>query len=260
VLEMLLREDVELVEVDMCNFGMTSSDAEGEGLVRKRTNILTNSPEVAKRVARRCSGDHRRVNLIGGRAKRAQIYPRAFSRAFCEGVAAQKRLHALGLMSSPIMSIDEMTAAAMKITGVVSAGRNAADVLHEDECAVDDQSGGVLDPGLGKAARRSEIDYFRSMGVYEKVPIKECWDVTGADPISVGWVDINKGETLCPNYRSRFVAREFNTSDNPEWYAATPPSGALRIILSKLAADRKSKLMYADVSRAYFYAPAVRPV
>ena len=106
-----------------------ASDAEGEGLVRKRTKIPTNSPEVAKRVARRCSGDNRHVNLIGGRAKRAQIYPRAFSRAFCEGVVAQKRLHALGQMSSPLMSIDEMTAAAMKITGVVSAGRNAADVL-----------------------------------------------------------------------------------------------------------------------------------
>ena len=79
VLEMFLREDVELVEVDMCNSGMMSSDAEGEGLVRKRTKILTNSPEVAKRVERRCSGDHRHVNRIGGRAKRAQIYLRAFS-------------------------------------------------------------------------------------------------------------------------------------------------------------------------------------
>ncbi len=98
------------------------------------------------------------------------------------------------------------------------------------------------------------------MGVYEKVPIQECWDVTGADPISVRWVDINKGDTLCPNYRSRLVAREFNTSDKPEWYAATPPSETLRIMLSKLASNRKAKLMYADVSRAYFYAPAVRPV
>ena len=47
MLETLLREDVELVEVDMCYFGMTSSDAEGEGLVRKRSNILRNSAEVA---------------------------------------------------------------------------------------------------------------------------------------------------------------------------------------------------------------------
>ena len=81
VLEMLLREDVELVEVDMCNFGMTASDEYGEALVRKRTKILTNSSEVAKRVARKCDNSHRHVHLIGGKAKRAQLYPRAFSRA-----------------------------------------------------------------------------------------------------------------------------------------------------------------------------------
>ena len=69
VLEMLLREDVELVEVDMCDFGMTASDEFGEALVRKRTKILTNSAEVARRVARKCSGGHRHVHLIGGKAK-----------------------------------------------------------------------------------------------------------------------------------------------------------------------------------------------
>ena len=58
VLDMLLKEDVNLVEVDMCDFGMKSSDADGEGLVRKRTNILTNLDEVAKQVARKCTGDH----------------------------------------------------------------------------------------------------------------------------------------------------------------------------------------------------------
>ena len=111
MLKIVLREDVKLVEVDMCNFGMKSSDAKGEGLVRKRTKILTNSDEVAKRVARKCSKDHRHVNLIGGRAKRAQLNPRAFSRASCKGVASQKQLHGLGMMSNSIVSVDEMTAA-----------------------------------------------------------------------------------------------------------------------------------------------------
>jgi hypothetical protein len=35
----------------MRDFGMKSVDAEGEGLVRKRTKIRTNSQEVAKRVS-----------------------------------------------------------------------------------------------------------------------------------------------------------------------------------------------------------------
>ena len=98
---MPLKEEVELVEVDMCGFGMTAKDEGEEKPVRKRTKILTNSAEVAKRVARKCDGSHEHVHLMSGKAKRAQLYPRAFSRAVCEGIAAQKRLHSLGLRCSP---------------------------------------------------------------------------------------------------------------------------------------------------------------
>jgi hypothetical protein len=66
VLQMLLRQDVELIEVDMCSFGMAANDEHGEALVRKRTKILTNSVEVARRVERKCTGDHRHVHLRAG--------------------------------------------------------------------------------------------------------------------------------------------------------------------------------------------------
>ena len=258
VLEMLLKEDVELVEVDMCHFGMVGSDELGEALVRKRTKVLTNSCEVARRIAQRCDGQHRHIHLVGGRAKKAQLYPRAFSRAVCEGIAAQKRLHGLGLRHRPLMSFDEVTDAVQKLTGK----RGPAEDLHEDieEYATDDQSGAPLDPRLLREARKAEIEYFKSMNVYAKVPISECYAVTGAAPVSTRWVDINKGDSLCPNYRSRLVAREFHTTERPEWYAATPPGETLRVVLSRLATRKGCKLMYADVSRAYFYAPAVRPV
>ena len=39
-----------------------------------------------------------------------------------------------------------------------------------------------------------------------------------------------------------------------------PPSECLRLLLGKLATDKTLKLMYADVSRAYFYAKAIRLV
>ena len=61
------------------------------------------------------------------------------------------------------------------------------------------------------------------MDVYEKVPIEECWKATGKGPIGVRWVDINKGDSTNPNYRSRLVTQEYKTVENPEWYAATPP-------------------------------------
>jgi hypothetical protein len=202
VLEMLVQEDVDLVEVDMCEFGMVANDELGEGFVRKRTKVMTNAPEVAKRVAVRCGGGHRHVHLIGGKAKRAQLYPRAFSRAVCEGIAAQKRLHSLGLRSRPLLSFDEMDDAVSKLTGA----KGPAEALHE-EMAFDDQSGAELIPAEVKKARKSEIEYFKSMNVYVKVPVKECWDVTGTEPISTRWLDINKGDTLSPNSRSRLVAR-----------------------------------------------------
>ena len=67
------------------------------------------------------------------------------------------------------------------------------------------------------------MSYFREMGVYEKVPIAEAWAKTGRPPITCRWVDINKGDDVVPNYRSRLVAREFRTTDGFEMYAATPP-------------------------------------
>ena len=81
-------------------------------------------------------------------------------------------------------------------------------------------------------ARKSEIEYFRDMGVYEKVDVKECWNIIGKATIGVRWVDINKGDSANSNYRSRLVAREFNTGACPELYAATPHIECLRIMLS----------------------------
>ena len=98
------------------------------------------------------------------------------------------------------------------------------------------------------------------MKAYRKVHRDECWKATGKGPIQVRWVDINKGDDVHPNYRSRLVAKEFKTDVRPDLYAPTPPGECLRLMLSQLACRKNARLMYADVSRAYFYAKAVRPV
>ena len=99
------------------------------------------------------------------------------------------------------------------------------------------------------------------MGVYAKVPIKKCLEVTGKRPIQVRWIDVNKGDRTTPLYRSRLVAKEFNTGVRPDLFAATPPLEEIRLLMHKMATGKgKYKLLYADVSRAYFYARAVRPV
>ena len=67
-----------------------------------------------------------------------------------------------------------MAEAARKITGQEELGRNPSEMIHEDEYAEDDQSRGELIPELVKDARKAEIDYVRSMEVYDKVSIPEC--------------------------------------------------------------------------------------
>ena len=78
-------------------------------------------------------------------------------------------------------------------------------------------------------------------------------------PIGTRWIDINKGDAINPNYRSRLVAKEYKVDIRPDLFAATPPTQCLRPLLSKAAECRKRKVLYIDVSRAYFYAKSIRP-
>ena len=72
-------ERVEIVKFDLFQYGMTMVDPlDGKAKpVKKRTNITTNSPEVARRISNICPGGHEHIPLEGStRCKRAQIYPR----------------------------------------------------------------------------------------------------------------------------------------------------------------------------------------
>ena len=146
-------DGVEKVRTDMCRFGMQSKDEQGIGLVKKSTTMMTNSPEVAKRLAKKCLNEnleekerHRHVQLMNGRAKNAQVYPRGLCRAVCEGVAAQKQLDSRNLVMMDLMTLDEMN----------SFG---ADGLHDQPdqsdgmVAFDDVTDESLVPKLVMAAR-----------------------------------------------------------------------------------------------------------
>ena len=74
----------------------------------------------------------------------------------------------------------------------------------------DDVTGEELDANLVKAARATEMEYFRSKKVYFKVPRSQvCGKI-----IRVRWVSTNKGDSSSPNYRSMPVAMEFQTNSN----------------------------------------------
>ena len=56
--------------------------------------------------------------------------------------------------------------------------------------------------------RREEVHYIKKMKLYNNVPVEECWNKTSKTPIQVRWIDVNKGDSTHPNYRSRLVAKE----------------------------------------------------
>ena len=92
---------------------------------------------------------------------------------------------------------------------------------------------------------------------------------TGRPPISVRWVDVNKGDDLNPRYRSRLVARQLKAMDRTgtSYFAPTPPLESLRTILSFASStigkwrpcydprsNRRIQISCVDVARAYFNA------
>ena len=125
--------------------------------------------------------------------------------------------------------------------------------------AFDDVSGAPLDPEKVHAARMEEIEFIRGIGLYDKVPIEECWRNTGKGPITTKWIDINKGDGRKTKYRSRNVAREIARKKVDGLFAATPPLEVMKLLLSTLASgNRDERLMVADVKRAYFHAKCKR--
>ena len=89
---------VKIAHCNMCRFRMEASDEIGTGLVSKPTKFMTNSNMILNKLNAKCKNaeipegeKHRHVHLIAGRARQAQIYPKALCRAVCEGIADQKK-------------------------------------------------------------------------------------------------------------------------------------------------------------------------
>ena len=100
---------------------------------------------------------------------------------------------------------------------------------NADTIAWGDVSNAELVPKFVREARKLKMDYFKKLGIYERVP-RSHQVHTGGNIIRVRCVDMNKGDATDINYRSRLVGREFNVGRDDALYAATPPLEALRVV------------------------------
>jgi hypothetical protein len=266
---MLSREGVFLAKFDFCQVGMVVSKGSGkEGNAKKRTAVMTNSKHLAEtlRLAQ-CDKSHSHVQLVGGKAKQCEVYPEKFAQLICESIkreisdAKWRGQVAEKFEISP--TVEKLMAVQAKMELVEPPheveGTTCLRDLYEGQEFVDDISGLPLDKGLATQARVVEIGFFRERGVYTKV-LREPW----MKVITTKWLDVNKGDEKTPNYRARLVGREVAYEKRDDLYAATPPLESLRALLSLCASQQKGRnpwrIMAIDVKRAYFYAPATRPL
>ena len=133
-----------------------------------------------------------------------------------------------------------------------------------DDWAMDDLTGRELNREAVNRAREEEIQFMQKIGVYVEVPTEECVSNTGAGPLSVRWIDTDKGKGMEELIRSRLVARDFKAKgcgDRPDLFAATPPLEALRMLLrmarmrrTRRSGRKKCKLLFIDVKKAHLNA------
>ncbi|CAK9049785.1 Retrovirus-related Pol polyprotein from transposon TNT 1-94 [Includes: Protease [Durusdinium trenchii] len=265
--QMLINDPrVILVEGPMCRWGMKATDQQGEGFVRKETRYLTNSVAIAAALSGQCSGEHRHVHLVNGRARQAQKYPPRMVAAILRAIRQELRwrgeLNELSVEGSGPSPDGETNEPNNKFDAPVED--------HEQAEYFDTVTGAPLRKEAVLAARQEELRWVQKQQIYVKVPIEECHQATGKPPITLKWVDKNKGDNEKENYRSRLVVREVKkpgqTVPECESFSAMPPLEALKALCSLMTSMKVSrrgkvlKLKLLDISRAHFYGDSQRAV
>ena len=98
------------------------------------------------------------------------------------------------------------------------------------ELACDDFSGATPYPGMVHAAKKTEMDYFKGMAVYDRVPRSEQWDTKG-NIIGTTWIDVHQLDFENHHIRSRLVGNKIRTRPDDALYASTPPLEAPRQLI-----------------------------
>ena len=74
------------------------------------------------------------------------------------------------------------------------------------------------------------MQHVKMHAVYEeKNTIETCWAYT------------NKGTLECPNIRSRWVAKQYNTGPRPDLLNATSPLEGVKLVISETASSNRRR-------------------
>ena len=100
--------------------------------------------------------------------------------------------------------------------------------LHLDELP---QLVNVVKGEMVLAARKLELEFFETMSVYTRVTRAEALASGKGKIIQGRWIDVSKGSSEIPDYRSQYVGRSL-TKDKPPRRIFTPPRHPLKLLSS----------------------------
>ena len=267
---------------DQCQYGAEAPHGLLKGCpVMKPTGFMSNAPEILKALSKRCSGSRavaskdgistgtwcsrerggKHAPCAGSICREMAKYPRELCRAVIRGLTAQLRTDGrIRRGCYGIQLVDDDPDVPLLACGQEQgySGRYK-----------DAMTGQVLKDDLVAKARKVELSFFESKGVWTKVPRQKAYEKTGRPPISTRWLDVNKADDEEPNIRSRYVARQMKALDSSgtSYFAPAPPLEAVRIVISLAMtrsgrhqpdwdpkSHRRMQLSFVDVKRAYFNA------
>ncbi len=274
IAKLLATSGVGAVVAHQCAFGLETSIAGGgRALVMKPTRFMSSAPALLEALSRKCHGGHAHATLLGGtRASDAATYPPGLCKAIAHGAAEQLRRdnRARGIRAVRAWrSAREQHSVQGIMPAEVHCDAAQEHTRDEDEELAawptkevyDEITGAALSPELVRQARAEEVKFMLDWGVWERARVTDCWRETGKAPIGSKWVDVNKGDEKKPLIRSRFVVKEIATYKSDDFFAATPPLEALRLLLSMAASSGHDvKVEVLDARKAHLHAFADRTV
>ena len=248
--------------------------------IKKPTAWMSNSPAILRRLGRQCRGtggwcsayNMAHAVCVKSTAKAAAIYPLRLCRNILEGLREQLKEGgwikdgAVGLHAAEEedVRLEEYLGELAPLQTQQHQHDPTATEATRRPKVFDAITGYELDEELVGKARTTELEFVASKEIWELCPEQECWDNTGKPPISVRWVDTNKGDDVNVAIRSRLVAREIRKKGIEAIFAATPPLEALRTVISQAVThsdpnnrptgDLRQQLLFIDIKRAYFHA------
>ena len=277
---LLAMPKVSSVVSDQCEYGLLTPGPGGVPMpAKKPTRWASSSPQMLKRLSKRCSRDHDHQQLVGGRAKACENYSPELITEILRGIRDTAD-HEEEWGDECVSSLDAtmMSAALLhdvRTSSLVAAYR-AQDLKEETEnlSVKFKHTNGRIEPvnlnfkdfykdeytceqlpmGHVRLAMQEELAYFCDK-VWIGVPLADALNDPDGKVIGSRWVNCNKNDINDPDVRCRLVAQEINLHHDDSFYAATPPLEAKRMIFSEWAStqDVYRQLSFIDVKKAYFY-------